>query len=60
MPAVVLVNCKDLNIVPASLAVSSFLQPAAKDTLRHAIKARANAPLRLTSAYRIVAPTYLV
>jgi hypothetical protein len=56
----VLVNCEDLNIVPASLAVNSFLQPAAKDALRRAIKARANAPLRLTSAYRTVAQQHLL
>lgn len=56
----VLVNCEDLNIEPASLAVNSFLQPAAKEALRRAIKARANAPLRLTSAYRTVAQQHIL
>ncbi len=56
----VLVNCEDLNIEPASLAVNPFLQPAAKETLRRAIKARANAPLSLTSAYRTVAQQHIL
>jgi Putative peptidoglycan binding domain/D-alanyl-D-alanine carboxypeptidase len=55
----VLVNFDDLNIKASSSAVNSFLQPAAKEALRRAIKRR-QAMLELTSAYRTVAQQYLL
>lgn len=55
----VLVNFEDLNIKASSSAVNPYLQPAAKEALRQAIKRR-NATLILNSAYRTVAQQHLL
>lgn len=55
----VLVSFADLNITASSSAVNSFLQPAAKEALRRALKGRGQS-LVLTSAYRTVAQQYLL
>jgi len=56
----VLVSIEDLNIEATSLAVNPFVQPAAKEALRRAIKARPRAKLKINSAYRTVAQQYLL
>jgi N-acetylmuramoyl-L-alanine amidase len=55
----VLVNFDDLNISAASSAVNPFLQPAAKEALRRAIRAKGGS-LRINSAYRTVAQQHLL
>ena len=55
----VLVSIEDLDVSASSSAVNLFLQPAAKETLRRAIKARGDT-LAITSAYRTVAQQYLL
>lgn len=50
----VLENITDLLVTPTSNSVNSFLQPAAKESLRRAI-ARRGVSLRINSAYRTVA-----
>jgi peptidoglycan hydrolase-like protein with peptidoglycan-binding domain len=55
----VLVSIEDLDVSASSSAVNLFLQPAAKENLRRAIKAHGTT-LRITSAYRTVAQQYLL
>lgn len=55
----VLVNSEDLNIEASGAAVSLFLQPAAKEALRLAIKKR-GIKLKVTSAYRTCAQQYIL
>lgn len=54
-----LVSIDDLN-VDASPSVNPFLQPAAKDALRRAIRARGNKELGLNSVYRTVAQQHIL
>ena len=56
---IVLVSIDDLN-VDASPSVNAFLQPAAKEALRRAIKARGGKLLELNSAYRTVAQQHML
>lgn len=55
----VLVSIDDLNVQARSSAVNLFMQPAAKEALRRAIRRR-GATLILTSAYRTVAQQHLL
>jgi hypothetical protein len=55
----VLVNITDLLVTPTSNSVNSFLQPAAKESLRRAI-ARRGVSLSINSAYRTVAQQYML
>ncbi len=55
----VLVNFEDLNISAASPPVNPFLQPAAKEALRRAIRTRGTT-LKINSAYRTVVQQYLL
>jgi hypothetical protein len=55
----VLVNITDLHVTPTSNSVNSFLQPAAKESLRRAI-ARRGVSLTINSAYRTVAQQYML
>ncbi|MBD2629130.1 peptidoglycan-binding protein [Trichormus variabilis] len=55
----ILVNFEDLNVSAASPPVNLFLQPAAKEALRRAIRKRGTT-LNITSAYRTVAQQHLL
>ena len=55
----VLVSADDLN-VDVSPSVNLFLQPAAKEALRRAIKARGGKVLSINSAYRTVAQQHML
>ncbi|WP_199295849.1 peptidoglycan-binding protein [Trichocoleus sp. FACHB-591] len=55
----VLVSAEDLN-VDVSPSVNLFLQPAAKEALRRAIRARGGAVLSINSAYRTVAQQHML
>jgi N-acetylmuramoyl-L-alanine amidase len=55
----VLVSAEDLNVV-VSASVNLFLQPAAKEVLRRAIRARGGAVLSINSAYRTVAQQHML
>ncbi|HEY9695952.1 MAG TPA: peptidoglycan-binding protein [Trichocoleus sp.] len=54
----VMVSIEDLDVSAASQAVNLFLQPAAKENLRRAIKSKGT--LVITSAYRTVVQQYLL
>jgi hypothetical protein len=55
----VLVSTEDLN-VDVSASVNLFLQPAAKEALRRAIRARCSAVLSINSADRTVAQQHML
>lgn len=56
----VLTSFEDLNVAISSPAINPFLQPAAKEALRRAIRSRGNTTLQITSAYRTVAQQYIL
>jgi peptidoglycan hydrolase-like protein with peptidoglycan-binding domain len=56
----VLVNFDDLNVAADGPANNPFLQPAAKEALRRAIRAQGGGTLKINSAYRTVVQQYLL
>lgn len=56
----VLVNFDDLNVGADGPANNPFLQPAAKEALRRAIRAQGGNTLAINSAYRTVVQQYLL
>jgi D-alanyl-D-alanine carboxypeptidase len=56
----VLVNFEDLNVADTGPTLNLFLQPAAKEALRLAIKDRGGIKIKITSAYRTCAQQFIL
>jgi GH25 family lysozyme M1 (1,4-beta-N-acetylmuramidase) len=56
----VLVNFEDLDVEIAGAAVNPYVQPAAKEALRNALRERPGQTLSITSAYRTVVQQLLL
>jgi Putative peptidoglycan binding domain/D-alanyl-D-alanine carboxypeptidase len=56
----VLVNFEDLNVADTNPNLNLFLQPAAKEALRLAIKDRGGIEIKISSAYRTCAQQFIL